>query len=70
MSIVVSSRGMVRGALCAVVASVITVAGVWGFETSTAHAPGYHSTVAVVVSTKIPLAHSVFGRPQPAVLVD
>ena len=66
----ISSRGMLRGALCAVVASVITVAGVWGFESSTAHAPGYHSALAAVVSAKIPLAHSVFGRPQPAVLVD
>ena len=59
-----------RGAVCAGVATVITVVCVWSFQDSTAHAPGVRTEVAAVVSTKIPLVHSVFGRPEPAVLVD
>jgi hypothetical protein len=63
------SRMIVRGALCAAVAVLITAGGWWGFEISTAHAPG-HAAVASMANNKIPLAHSVFGRPEPAVLVD
>jgi hypothetical protein len=70
MSTIYSSR-LFQGALCAGVAVVITAACGWGFVTATAHAPGAHPAVTTsVASIKIPLAHSVFGRPEPAVLVD
>jgi hypothetical protein len=49
---------------------MINVGGWWGFQSATAQAPGAHAAVVSVASTKIPLAHSLFGRPEPAVLVD
>ena len=64
------SGNMFRGAVCAGVATAVTVACVWSFQDSTFHAPGVRTEVAAVTSMKIPLAHAVFGRPQPAVLVD
>jgi hypothetical protein len=70
MSTIFSSRRVFKGALCAAVAVTATTAGWWGFEVSTAQAPGTHAAITAVASTKIPLAHSVFGRPEPAVLVD
>jgi hypothetical protein len=69
MNTIFSSR-IFRGALCAVVAVTITAVGGWGFVHSTAHAPGVRIAVPSVAGLKIPLEHSVFGRPQPAVLVD
>jgi hypothetical protein len=64
-------RVLFRGALCAMVAVMITAGGWWGFQASTAHAPGDPAAAAAsVASNRIPLAHSVFGRPEPAVLVD
>lgn len=60
-----------RGMLCAAVAVMITAVSCWGFTSSTAQAPGAHArTLPSVASIRIPLEHSVFGRPQPAVLVD
>jgi hypothetical protein len=70
MSTIFGSRKMFRGALCAVAAVMLTTLGWWGIQASTAHAPGDRAVVTSVASTKIPLAHSVFGRPEPAVLVD
>jgi hypothetical protein len=70
MSTIFSIRRVFRGALCAAVAVAITSVGWYGFQVSTAHAPGDRAVVESVASTKIPVAHSVFGRPEPAVLVD
>jgi hypothetical protein len=70
MSTIFGGRRIFRGALCAMVAVAVTTVGWWGIQVSTAHAPGDRTAETSVASTKIPLAHSVFGRPEPAVLVD
>jgi hypothetical protein len=70
MNTIFNSRRVGRVMLCAVIAAVITAVGGWGFVQSTEHGPGVHIAVPSVASLKIPLEHSVFGRPEPAVLVD
>jgi hypothetical protein len=71
MNAIFDSRKMIRNLMCAVAALVITVLVSWSFLASTAVAPGASAKpVLHLASSKIPLEHRVFGRPEPAVLVD
>jgi len=57
---------------CAGGALLISAVLGWGFWDGAKHAMGMRDGVepAAVVSVRIPLQHEVFGRPEPAVLVD
>jgi hypothetical protein len=57
---------------CAVGALLISAVLGWGFWDGAAHALGLRDGVhpATIASVRIPLKHEVFGRPEPAVLVD
>lgn len=57
-----------RNLTCAAAAVLITAASVWTFADSTATFPG--AQLPPLASLRIPLSHAVFGRPEPAVLVD
>jgi hypothetical protein len=69
MNTILESRAVVKNLLCAAVALLITVVTVWSF-TNTADGPGTGNDLLSLTTLQIPLDHQVFGRPEPAVLVD
>jgi hypothetical protein len=69
MNAILDSRAVVKNLLCAAAALLITVMTVWSFL-DTSDAPGAGANLLPLTSIQIPLDHQVFGRPEPAVLVD
>jgi hypothetical protein len=68
MNSILDNRAVVKNLLCAAVALLITVMTVWSFLDT--DAPGSGTDLLPLTSLQIPLDHQVFGRPEPAVLVD
>jgi hypothetical protein len=69
MNAILDSRAVVKNLLCAAVALLITVMTVWSFM-DRADGPTTGNDLLQLTSLQIPLDHQVFGRPEPAVLVD
>lgn len=69
MNAIFDSRAILRNLTCALAALLITVAMVCTFLNTTIEDRSAGATLTLA-SLKIPLDHKVFGRPEPAVLVD